>query len=102
MADINPEESEQDRSKAAAAANEHSGYSVEGDTPPAERRRLIAHPPDVLITTPESLFLMLTSAARETLTSVRTVIVDEVHAVAANDPDRQRHYPSMTTLKDKR
>lgn len=36
MADINPEESELDRSKAAAAANEHSGYSVEGDTPPAE------------------------------------------------------------------
>ncbi|RKQ35214.1 DUF6480 family protein [Kocuria tytonis] len=36
MADINPEESEQDRAKAAAAANEHSGYSVEGDTPPAE------------------------------------------------------------------
>ena len=36
MADINPAESERDRSKAAAAANEHSGYSVEGDTPPAE------------------------------------------------------------------
>lgn len=36
MADINPEESERDRAKAAAAANEHSGYSVEGDTPPAE------------------------------------------------------------------
>lgn len=36
MADINPEESERNRSKAAAAANEHSGYSVDGDTPPAE------------------------------------------------------------------
>lgn len=55
-----------------------------GDTPPALRRQLISHPPDVLITTPESLFLMLTSAARETLTGVRTVIVDEVHAIAAS------------------
>ena len=54
-----------------------------GDTPPARRRELIAKPPDILITTPESLFLMLTSAARETLASVQTVIVDEVHAVAA-------------------
>ncbi|MBV8928369.1 MAG: DEAD/DEAH box helicase, partial [Mycobacteriaceae bacterium] len=53
-----------------------------GDTPTARRRELITRPPDILITTPESLFLMLTSAARETLTSVETVIVDEVHAVA--------------------
>ena len=53
-----------------------------GDTPPARRRELIATPPDVLITTPESLFLMLTSAARETLAGVRCVIIDEVHAVA--------------------
>jgi ATP-dependent Lhr-like helicase len=53
-----------------------------GDTTPARRRELIATPPDILITTPESLFLMLTSAARETLTGVGTVIVDEVHAVA--------------------
>ncbi|VBA35852.1 putative ATP-dependent RNA helicase YfmL [Mycobacterium attenuatum] len=54
-----------------------------GDTPPAQRRQLIARPPDVLITTPESLFLMLTSAARETLARVETVIVDEIHAIAA-------------------
>ena len=53
-----------------------------GDTPPARRRELIAKPPDILITTPESLFLMLTSAARESLAEVHTVIVDEVHAVA--------------------
>ena len=53
-----------------------------GDTPPAQRRQLIARPPDVLITTPESLFLMLTSAARETLAGVETVIVDEIHAIA--------------------
>src|SRR5699024_7301513 len=53
-----------------------------GDTPASERRRLVSHPPDVLITTPESLFLMLSSQARESLTQVSTVIVDEVHAVA--------------------
>ena len=53
-----------------------------GDTPAGDRRALIKNPPDILITTPESLFLMLTSAARETLTQVDTVIVDEVHAVA--------------------
>ncbi|WP_006244305.1 ATP-dependent helicase [Mycolicibacterium tusciae] len=53
-----------------------------GDTTPARRREMITRPPDILITTPESLFLMLTSAARETLTEVQTVIVDEVHAVA--------------------
>ena len=53
-----------------------------GDTPPAVRRQLINSPPDVLITTPESLFLMLTSAARETLAGVQTVIVDEIHAIA--------------------
>ncbi|HEY7928107.1 MAG TPA: DEAD/DEAH box helicase [Candidatus Dormibacteraeota bacterium] len=53
-----------------------------GDTSPAQRRDLARHPPDILITTPESLFLMLTSAARETLRSVRTVIVDEIHALA--------------------
>ena len=54
-----------------------------GDTPPAQRRQLITRPPDVLITTPESLFLMLTSAARETLAGVQTIIVDEIHAIAA-------------------
>jgi ATP-dependent helicase Lhr and Lhr-like helicase len=54
-----------------------------GDTDARERRRLLSHPPDILITTPESLYLMLTSSARETLRSVRTVIVDEIHAIAA-------------------
>lgn len=53
-----------------------------GDTPAAQRRRLVTDPPDILITTPESLFLMLTSSARSALTDVQTVIVDEVHAVA--------------------
>jgi ATP-dependent Lhr-like helicase len=55
-----------------------------GDTTPAERRRLATHPPDILITTPESLFLILTSAARDTLTEVETVIVDEVHSLAGS------------------
>ena len=53
-----------------------------GDTPAADRRAFIRTPSDILITTPESLFLMLTSSAREALTGVETVIVDEVHAVA--------------------
>src|SRR4029453_165670 len=54
-----------------------------GDTPADVRRRFPAHPPDILITTPESLFLLLTSRAREALTYVDTVIVDEVHSVVA-------------------
>ncbi|MEO3872304.1 ATP-dependent helicase [Nonomuraea sp. B12E4] len=54
-----------------------------GDTPAEDRRRFAAKPSDILITTPESLFLLLTSQAREALRSVETVIVDEVHAVAA-------------------
>ncbi|KQQ92518.1 DEAD/DEAH box helicase [Leifsonia sp. Leaf325] len=53
-----------------------------GDTPASDRRTLQKSPPDILITTPESLFLMLTSAARDTLRTVETVIVDEIHAVA--------------------
>ncbi len=53
-----------------------------GDTSTADRRALLSNPPDILITTPESLFLMLTSKARETLTEVDTIIIDEVHAVA--------------------
>ncbi len=53
-----------------------------GDTSAADRRRIAKHPPDILVTTPESLYLMLTSQAREILRSVETVIVDEVHALA--------------------
>ncbi|MCL2092047.1 MAG: DEAD/DEAH box helicase [Micrococcales bacterium] len=53
-----------------------------GDTPPAQRRAFATRPSDVLITTPESLFLVLTSAARAGLSGVRTVIVDEIHALA--------------------
>src|SRR6476661_6621446 len=54
-----------------------------GDTPADERRAFARRPTDILITTPESLFLLMTSAAREALRGVETVIVDEVHAVAA-------------------
>lgn len=53
-----------------------------GDTPPRARAALVRTPPSILITTPESLYLMLTSSARSTLTGVETVIVDEIHAVA--------------------
>jgi ATP-dependent Lhr-like helicase len=53
-----------------------------GDTPSKERQQLVRNPPDILITTPESLYLMLTSRARETLRGVETVIIDEIHALA--------------------
>ncbi|GAC1316922.1 MAG: ATP-dependent helicase [Thermoleophilaceae bacterium] len=53
-----------------------------GDTPQRERQAMLRTPPDVLITTPESLYLMLTSRAREILGGVEWVIVDEIHAVA--------------------
>ena len=54
-----------------------------GDTPANERRAFGKKPPDILVTTPESLYLILTSQAREALRSVRWVIVDEIHAMAA-------------------
>ncbi|HZM73417.1 MAG TPA: DEAD/DEAH box helicase, partial [Candidatus Polarisedimenticolia bacterium] len=53
-----------------------------GDTPQEDRRAIAKHPPDILVTTPESVYLLLTSAAREVLRGVETVIVDEVHAIA--------------------
>ncbi|MGH2935852.1 MAG: DEAD/DEAH box helicase, partial [Gaiellaceae bacterium] len=53
-----------------------------GDTPQKERQAMLRDAPDILITTPESLFLLLTSQAREILKDVETVIVDDVHAVA--------------------
>ena len=54
-----------------------------GDTSARDRQRMVRNPPDILITTPESLYLMLTSAARSMLANVDTVIIDEIHAVAA-------------------
>ena len=53
-----------------------------GDTSAKDRQGLIRRPPDLLITTPESLYLMLTSSARDTLVNVDTVIIDEIHALA--------------------
>src|SRR3954463_11160769 len=53
-----------------------------GDTPARERRQMLRDPADILITTPESLYLMLGSAARDTLRACDTVIVDEIHALA--------------------
>lgn len=55
-----------------------------GDTDPAERRRIAKSPPDILITTPESLFLILTSKARTILASVDTIIIDEIHSLVAS------------------
>src|SRR5438046_5623706 len=55
-----------------------------GDTPPSERARFNRDPADILITTPESLYLMLTSNAREMLRGVETIIVDEIHALVPN------------------
>jgi len=53
-----------------------------GDTPQAERQRMLRNPPDILITTPESLYLLLTSKGEEILRDIGTVIVDEIHAMA--------------------
>ncbi len=52
-----------------------------GDTPPVERARFMRHPSDILITTPESLYLLLTSNARDALRSIETVVLDEIHAL---------------------
>ena len=61
-----------------------------GDTPASERQRMIKHPPHILVTTPESLFILLTAEkSRQALRSVRTVIVDEIHAMA--DDKRGTH-----------
>jgi ATP-dependent Lhr-like helicase len=66
------------------AFNEVSVGVRSGDTSAIERQRLAKTPPDILITTPESLYLMLTSRARESLRGVETVIVDEIHAMASS------------------
>jgi len=72
---------EQEARRSGHPVNEVTIGIRTGDTPPAERSRLARRPPDILITTPESLFLMLTSQAREALRGIDTVIIDEVHAV---------------------
>lgn len=72
---------------ARAADTELAPLSIavrSGDTSPADRQKLVRKPPDILITTPESLHLMLTSRARETLRSLSHVIIDEIHALCPN------------------
>jgi ATP-dependent Lhr-like helicase len=75
---------------AAAAGGQGEAFRIpavairSGDTPSAERARMARTPPDVLITTPESLYLLLTSSARDLLRSVDTVIVDEIHSVVSS------------------
>ena len=64
-----------------------------GDTPQTERRRMRREPPDILITTPESLYLMISSGAREILGGVEAVIVDEIHAVA---PSKRGSHLALT------
>jgi ATP-dependent Lhr-like helicase len=64
-----------------------------GDTPQSERRAMRKTPPDILITTPESLYLMISSGAREILTGVEAVIVDEIHAVA---PSKRGSHMALT------
>src|SRR3954464_9961737 len=70
------------RGPLAGLRSELRGGVRTGDTPQKERAAMVRNPPDILITTPESLFLLLTSQARETLRGIETVIRDEVHAVA--------------------
>ncbi|HET8976076.1 MAG TPA: DEAD/DEAH box helicase [Solirubrobacterales bacterium] len=64
-----------------------------GDTPQSERRAMRKTPPDILITTPESLYLMISSGAREILTNVEAVIIDEIHAVA---PSKRGSHLALT------
>jgi ATP-dependent helicase Lhr and Lhr-like helicase len=68
--------------RAGLAAPEISVAVRTGDTPQRERQQMLRTPPDVLITTPESLYLLLTSRGRDILGGIRSVIVDEIHAVA--------------------
>ena len=68
--------------KLGAPAREVTVAMRTGDTPAEERRAFGKHPPDILVTTPESLYLILTSQAREALRGVEWVIVDEIHALA--------------------
>ena len=71
-----------------------------GDTPTSERQRMVKHPPHILVTTPESLFILLTAdRSRQALRSVKTVIVDEIHAMA--DDKRGAHLAlSLARLDD--
>ena len=67
----------------AGGAGGVASRSAPATRPQRERQRMLRTPPDILITTPESLYLLLTSRGREMLAGIRSVIVDEIHAVAA-------------------
>ncbi|MCA1839853.1 MAG: DEAD/DEAH box helicase [Actinomycetota bacterium] len=71
-------------SRSGQVVPEVTAWLRTSEAPADERRRFVKHPPDILITTPESLFLILTSQARDALRWVDTIIVDEVHAIAGN------------------
>jgi ATP-dependent helicase Lhr and Lhr-like helicase len=68
--------------KAGLPVPDVSVASRTGDTPAAERRALVKNPPDILVTTPESLYLLLSSQARSILTTVEAIVIDEIHALA--------------------
>jgi len=70
-----------------------------GDTTQAERRAMQKTPPDILITTPESLYLMLSSNVREILATTEAVIVDEIHAVAQSKRGAHLALTSMRLAK---
>src|SRR5687768_1805663 len=71
-----------------------------GDTPAKDRQAMLRRPPHILVTTPESLYLLLTSAkSRDLLKSVRTVIVDEIHALAR---DKRGSHLSLTLARDRK
>lgn len=76
---------EQDSHETGASSVSDISVGVRsGDSTPQQRRMIARHPPEILVTTPESLYLMLTSKVRTILSSVDTVIVDEIHALAGN------------------
>src|SRR5437588_486267 len=66
-----------------------------GDTPPEDRRRMLTAPPDILISTPESLFLLLTSQARDALRHIDAVILDEVAPAGADAEERTSIWPAV-------
>ena len=68
--------------KAGLPVPDVSVASRTGDTPAAERRALVKNPPDILVTTPESLYLLLSSQARSILATVEAIVIDEIHALA--------------------
>ena len=74
-----------------------------GDTPTSERQRMVKHPPHILVTTPESLFILLTAErSRQALRSVKTVIVDEIHAMADDKRGRASRAVARAARRSRR